>query len=194
MKDKGAIITGILAGVLASSCCIAPAVAFIAGLGGAASAFSWIEPLRPYLIGLSIAAIGYAWYNYFKTSKNACCSTKPKWYQTKTFLIIITIFAALSIAFPYYYHIFYPKSETTITKIDENNIYKVELKIQGMTCKGCEEHISYALQNLDGVIKTSVSYQKGNAIVEFDKTKISQNDIIKAVDSTGYKVINTKTL
>ena len=64
-NSKGAVTTGILAAIAASSCCIPPVVAAIAGAGGASTNLSWMEPFRPYLIGLTIVAIGYAWYSYF---------------------------------------------------------------------------------------------------------------------------------
>ncbi len=68
--SKNAAYTGLFAAVASSSCCIPPVIALIAGVGGSASALSWMEPFRPYLIGLAIVAIGYAWYNYLKP-KNA---------------------------------------------------------------------------------------------------------------------------
>ena len=64
--SKNAAYTGLFAAVAASSCCIPPVIALIAGVGGSASALSWMEPFRPYLIGLAIIAIGYAWYSYLK--------------------------------------------------------------------------------------------------------------------------------
>ena len=67
--SKNAAYTGLFAAVAASSCCIPPVIALIAGVGGSASALSWMEPFRPYLIGLAIVAIGYAWYNYLKPKK-----------------------------------------------------------------------------------------------------------------------------
>ncbi|MBT8323816.1 MAG: heavy metal transporter, partial [Winogradskyella sp.] len=102
--SKNAAYTGLFAAVAASSCCIPPVIALIAGVGGSASALSWMEPFRPYLIGLAVVAIGYAWYVYLKPQKeDDCCEVdaKPKWYQTKGFLIVITLFAVIAIAFPY---------------------------------------------------------------------------------------------
>ena len=72
--SKKAAYTGLFAAIAASSCCIPPVIALIAGIGGSASALSWIKPFRPYLIGLAIIAIGYAWYDYLKPKKaEDCC-------------------------------------------------------------------------------------------------------------------------
>ncbi len=191
--SKNAAYTGLFAAVAASSCCIPPVIALIAGVGGSASALSWMEPFRPYLIVLAILAIGYAWYNYLKPVKaEDCCEVdaKPKWYQTKGFLIGITLFAALSIAFPYYAHIFYPDTKKEVVVVNQSNIQTVDFNIKGMTCEACEEHIKHAVNQLDGIVKTEASFKTGTAQVAFDKTKTTKEDIIKAIDATGYKVIN----
>jgi|TARA_R110001606_G_scaffold377279_1_gene536277 copper chaperone CopZ len=191
--SKNAAYTGLFAAVAASSCCIPPVIALIAGVGGSASALSWMEPFRPYLIGLAIVAIGYAWYNYLKPKKaEDCCEVdaKPKWYQTKGFLIGITLFAAISISFPYYAHIFYPDNKKEVVIINQSDIQTVNFDVQGMTCAGCEESIKHAVNELDGIVNVIPSYEKENTEVKFDKTKISKEDIEKAINSTGYKVIN----
>ncbi|HEX5111976.1 MAG TPA: mercuric transporter MerT family protein, partial [Saprospiraceae bacterium] len=66
---------GLLTALLASSCCIIPFIAFIAGSSGMASAFSWIAPIRPYLIALSIGVLSFAWYQKLRKNKAAvdCC-------------------------------------------------------------------------------------------------------------------------
>jgi copper chaperone CopZ len=191
--SKNAAYTGLFAAVAASSCCIPPVIALIAGVGGSASALSWMEPFRPYLIGLAIVAIGYAWYNYLKPVKaEDCCEVgaKPKWYQTKGFLIGITLFAGLSIAFPYYAHIFYPDNKKEVVVVNQSNIQTVDFNVKGMTCASCEQHVMHAVNELDGIVNVTASFEDAKAKVEFDNTKTTKEDIIKAIDATGYKVID----
>jgi copper ion binding protein len=191
--SKNAAYTGLFAAVVASSCCIPPVIALIAGVGGSASALSWMEPFRPYLIGLAVIAIGYAWYAYLKPKKaDDCCEVdaKPKWYQTKGFLIGITLFAAISISFPYYSHIFYPDNKKEVIVVNQSDIQTVNFDVKGMTCASCEEHVKHAVNELEGIVNVAASYEKANAEVEFDNTKTSKEDIEKAINSTGYKVIN----
>ena len=191
--SKNAAYTGLFAAVAASSCCIPPVIALIAGVGGSASALSWMEPFRPYLIGLAVIAIGYAWYAYLKPKKaDDCCEVdaKPKWYQTKGFLIGITLFAAISISFPYYSHIFYPDNKKEVIVVNQSDIQTVNFDVKGMTWASCEEHVKHAVNELEGIVNVAASYEKANAEVEFDNTKTSKEDIEKAINSTGYKVIN----
>jgi len=197
--SKNAAYTGLFAAVAASSCCIPPVIALIAGVGGGASALSWMEPFRPYLIGLAVLAIGYAWYSYLKTKKAAdCCevNAKPRWFQTRGFLIGITLFAAFSISFPYYAHIFYPNNNNNnnnnkkVVVVSEANVETLNFDIEGMTCSGCEAQVENEVNKLSGIISVSASYDNENATVTFDKSKTAKKDIEKAINSTGYQVIN----
>jgi copper chaperone CopZ len=192
--SKKAAYTGLFAAIAASSCCIPPVIALIAGVGGSASALSWMEPFRPYLIGLAVVAIGYAWYNYYKLKNTDDCDCeideKPRWFQTKGFLIGITLFAAVSIAFPYYASIFYPDNKKEVVIVNQSNIQTVNFDVKGMTCASCEQHVTHAINELEGIVNVAASYEKANTKVEFDDSKTTREDIEKAINSTGYKVIN----
>jgi len=189
-NTKGVVISGVFAAIAASSCCIPPVIAAIAGVGGASSSLLWMEPFRPYLIGIAFVAIAYAWYNYFKLKSEddcGCAIEKPKFYQTKGFLIGMTLFATVSIAFPYYSGIFYSENKKEVVLVDHSNIEIVEVNIEGMTCDACEHHVNHTVNELTGVISVKTSYANENAIVEFDKTKTTVAEIEEAVNSTGYE-------
>ena len=40
-----------------------------------------------------------------------------------------------------------------------------------MTCASCEEHVNHEVNKLNGIVTQKSSYENGNAIIEFDKTK-----------------------
>ena len=197
MKSENNLIgAGLLAAITASLCCITPVLALIAGTSGIASTFSWIEPFRPYLIGLTILVLGFAWYQKLKVKKEIDCECdmdeKPKFIQSKTFLGIVTVFAVIMLAFPYYSGFFYPNTEKQIIVVNKSDIKTTEFKISGMTCAGCEEHVNHEVNKLNGIVNSKASYENGNAIIEFDKTKTNETEIEKAINSTGYKVTNKK--
>jgi copper chaperone CopZ len=191
--SKNVVYTGLFAAVASSACCIPPVIALIAGVGGSASALSWMEPFRPYLIGLAVIAIGYAWYNYYRLKNTDDCDcvvdAKSKWFQTKGFLVGITLFAIVSIGFPYYSSIFYPDNKKEVVIVNQSDVQTVNFNVQGMTCAGCEESIKHAVNELDGIINVTPSYENENTEVKFDITKTSKEDIEKAINATGYKVI-----
>lgn len=195
-KNNKSFIAGILAATAASLCCITPVLAFLGGASGLASSFSWIEPFRPYLIGLTISVFAFAWYQKLKPQKQDCnCDTDKKvsFWQSKTFLSIVTVVAGLLIAFPYYAKAFYPKpSQTKVFIVNKRGIMQAEFKIKGMTCEGCTEHINNEIAKVRGVIHYQTSYEKANGIVKLDNNKTSVDSIAKAINSTGYKVTSQK--
>ncbi len=195
MKDK-LLGTSLITAIAASLCCITPVLALIAGTSGIATAFSWIEPFRPYLIVITILVLCFAWYQKLKPQKEIDCECdtdeKPKFMQSKVFLGIVTAFAIIMLAFPYYSGIFYPNAEKQIVVVDKSNIKTTEFKISGMTCASCEAHVNHEVNKLDGIVNSKVSYNNENAIIEFDSTKTNEAEIEKAINTTGYKVIYNK--
>jgi len=64
---------------------------------------------------------------------------------------------------------------------------KIELKIEGMHCGACATGIQMLTSSMDGVIKVFVDYEKKFGTFEFEETKITKEQIIKAIEELGYK-------
>lgn len=196
--DKKLIGASLLTAVAASLCCITPVLALLAGASGLASTFSWLEPSRPYLIGVTVLVLGFAWFQKLRsgTAEEIQCACeddeKPSFWQSKKFLGIVTAFAIIMLAFPYYAGIFYSNTEKQIIVVDKSKIETVEFTISGMTCNGCAEHVIHEVNRLDGIIIVNASHENGNAIVEFDNSKTSITAIENAINSTGYTVTHKK--
>ncbi|GAB3833057.1 mercuric transport protein MerTP [Pontibacter rugosus] len=193
---KAWVGAGLLAALGASLCCITPLLAIMAGTSGMAASFSWLEPLRPYLIGVTALVLGFAWYQKLKPARKIDCdcetTPKPNFMQTEAFLSIVTVFAAVMLAFPSYAYVFYPQTQGQQVTADKANVQTVEIKIKGMTCAGCEGHVNSEVNKLAGILKVETSYADGNTLVQFDKTKTDVKQIEKAVLATGYKVTEIK--
>lgn len=186
---------GFLSAFAASVCCIVPLIALFASSGTLFGNFSWIEPARPYLIGLSIMVLSFAWYLKIKSIKqletdcNCPEEKKEKFVQSKKFLGILTVFALLMIFFPSYANIFYKKPiDARNTFISSLNIQKINFRIDGMSCAGCEQTINNELLKIKGVINYKTSYENKNSIVTFDPSIVKINSIKEGIDKTGYKV------
>ncbi|MCB0497248.1 MAG: mercuric transport protein MerTP [Cyclobacteriaceae bacterium] len=197
MNNNKMIRMGVVTAIAASLCCITPVLALIAGASGLASSFSWLEPARPYLIGVTILVIGFAWYQKLKSKKDIDCECeedqKPSFWQSKKFLGLVTVFAVIMLAFPYYSGIFFPKNETKTIIIKESDFMEATLTIEGMTCTGCEHHVNHSLTSSEGVLEVTSSYETGIAKVKFDKTKVSIDKLAMEVEKeTGYKVLEKK--
>ncbi|GAC1530478.1 MAG: hypothetical protein NVS3B15_09360 [Sediminibacterium sp.] len=198
-SDSKAWIAGILTAAAASLCCITPVLALMSGASGIASAFSWMEPYRPYLISFTIAVLGFAWYQKLKPKKTAmdcvCEEDQPSFWQSKTFLGVITVLALLLMAFPSYSKIFFPKTEVRqVIVADKDSIRQVKFNIRGMDCEACSQTINLALSKVTGVLEYNTQFKEGCSIVKFDNSKTSKKAMEDAINTTGYTVSGSTPL
>jgi copper chaperone CopZ len=175
---------------IASLCCITPVLAILAGTSGIASTFSFMDPFRPYLIGLTVLLLGFAWYQKLKPSKEIDCECDPeeaRFTQSKSFLGIVTVVAALLLAFPNYSHWFFSDAQPTqIQYVSEADVEHVIFNVEGMTCAGCEASVKNELGKLDGIIESEVSYDSGTATISYLRTKLTEKELQDAINKTGF--------
>lgn len=184
---------GIFTALASSVCCITPLLATVAGTSSLATTFDWIVPARPYFIIGTVLILAFAWYQELKPVSKVSCDcehvNKP-FMQTKKFLSFVTLGAVLLITFPSYSGLVYKQKEVAqqpVAKTDQT----ASIKIKGMTCEACEHHVKQEVSKLKGIHQVQVSYKNGNATVKYDSKKTSVADIKKAVEATGYKVVET---
>ena len=65
------------------------------------------------------------------------------------------------------------------------------VKIKGMMCEHCENHVKTALEALPGVSKAVVSHKEGTAILT-TAGHLNEKQVKKAVKEAGYKVLSIK--
>lgn len=186
--------TALFSAALASICCILPALALVGGISGFSATLTWLHPLRPYLITIAIFSLGFAWYRKLGTDGECNCAANgiARFFQSKTFLGVVTIIVALMAAFPSYSSIFYAKAEKKPIVYAKENLRVSELTISGMTCDGCAQRVKRDIENLTGVIAAAVSYKNGNAVVAFDGSRTKVSDIQTIISSLGYGVTDFK--
>ena len=193
-KSNSLLGLGLLTAITASLCCITPVLALLAGTSGFAATFSWMEPLRPYLIGVTFIVLGFAWYQQLKPKKDIDCDCetdkKTSFFHSKIFLGIITIFSIIMLAFPYYTDIFYPENKAKIEWNNLKSINNLTLQVKGMTCESCNLHVEHTLAQLPGYLNAKADYKTGTVKVKFDASKSSEKEVKDAVNSTGYKIID----
>jgi copper ion binding protein len=203
-KDKKLMGAGILTAIAASLCCITPVLALFAGASGIASTFSWIEPFRPYLIWITILVLAFAWYQKLKPKNQEIdceCEParsaggedeKPSFWQTKMFLGVVTVFAGAMLAFPHYSYIFYPAKKAGVVASAQSTINESIYQVKGMTCESCNLHVENEVAKLPGYIDAKADYKTGTVKVKYDNTKSSEIDVKNTINSTGYKIIDSK--
>jgi hypothetical protein len=187
-----AMSTGVISAIAASLCCIVPVIALLAGSTSMAANFSWLEPARPYLISFSIAFLAFAWYHKLTTDKTNnmdCCEPKrASFFQSKTFLAIVTVFAALMITFPLYAKIFYPMAESknyefVTPATGPVTFYEVPLVCNAAPTIGCGSRSKPALLELErnAAVKEAWLNRSGTVIAIVWKDKPQTETVAKPI-------------
>lgn len=65
-----------------------------------------------------------------------------------------------------------------------------DFKIEGMTCAACAKAVERVSKKIDGVSEATVNYTTEKLTIDYDDTKVTFEDLEKAVDKAGYKIIN----
>jgi copper chaperone len=60
------------------------------------------------------------------------------------------------------------------------------IHIEGMTCNHCVMHVKKELSKIPRIIIDDV--QIGSAIMQFDESTTTQEDLSRAIEEAGYKV------
>lgn len=72
--------------------------------------------------------------------------------------------------------------------IKEKSLVKLHFGLTGMSCTSCAASAQKKLNELDGVINASVNFANEKVFLEYDKDKISQDNIEKAMKELGFQV------
>ncbi|MDE2343484.1 MAG: heavy-metal-associated domain-containing protein, partial [Betaproteobacteria bacterium] len=71
--------------------------------------------------------------------------------------------------------------------VSEPALNQVDLPIEGMTCTACATRIEKTLNRLPGV-QATVNVATDKAQIRFDANRISPQELVEAVQKTGYGV------
>ena len=82
-----------------------------------------------------------------------------------------------------------PMSATTTQALTfaSQAVRSTALRIDGMTCASCSITVRLAIKKLPGVRDVKVSAEAKTAVVDYDPTKVTPEQMIEAVDRAGYQ-------
>jgi copper chaperone CopZ len=194
MKGERVVtFAAVLTALAASLCCVGPLL-FVAFGAGAAAAVTAFAPARPYLLALAALALAFGFYRaYFR--REACgpgetCGPKPASRRTRLSLWLASFAVILFALSPYYAGAlsrrFGGDKVTSPPAAGGLTTARQTFKVNGMTCAGCETTIRLALEETSGVRAAQVSYERGEAVVEYDPTVTTKEKLRRAIDQTGY--------
>lgn len=196
MNEKVVVVGSAVAAFLASLCCLGPLLLGGIGLGVALSAT--FESLRPYFLGVTALLLALGFYLAYRepATADACaegtCAANPSGMRkfAKPFLWIATVVVVALALFPLYGARFVStvKHSTPSTALgSEANLAHVALKVSGMTCEVCAASVQAVLLKVDGVASAAVDLRGAVAHVRYDPGKVRPEQLVKAVNTTGFK-------
>ena len=63
---------------------------------------------------------------------------------------------------------------------------KQKFDVSGMTCSACSAHVEKSVNQLAGILSVNVNLLQNSMMVEYEEQKLTEEDIIKAVEQGGY--------
>ena len=69
------------------------------------------------------------------------------------------------------------------------NIIKKAFQIPDMTCSNCAMKLESLEDALEGVKRIDASYHKLEMVIEYDETKLTEEQIVAAVKKKGYTAV-----
>lgn len=111
---KAALTGGLLAGLLASACCVGPLALVMVGVSGAwISNLTLLEPYRWVFIGVALAFMALAWRRIYRAPAAVDCEPGTVCALPQTNRIyrlmfwVVSALVLLAFAFPYFAPLFY---------------------------------------------------------------------------------------
>lgn len=104
-NGRGALFTGGLASLLASSCCLGPLVLVSLGFSGAwIGHLTVLEPYSPLFIGVALVAMVFAWRRIYRPAQ-ACqpgdvCAIAQVQTAYKAVFWVVAALVLIALAFP----------------------------------------------------------------------------------------------
>jgi len=71
----------------------------------------------------------------------------------------------------------------------EVNMVKKIFRVDDMHCPNCTMRVESIEDDLPGIQQVSASYKKGQMVVEYDETQVSETQIVAAVKERGYRAV-----
>ncbi len=189
MKDRSVLVGSLVAGLLASACCIGPLVLGVLGLGSLGFAAA-LAPLRPWFLGFTAVFLATGFYFAYRPQPaDACapgqaCAKPASRTKQRIALWVVTALAVALATYPSWGARLTSAGASTAAPQPENAV--VILDVQGMTCTACAGEIERELRQVPGVVRADVSFDQRRAEVALSTARPRIEPLLAAVEKAGY--------
>lgn len=175
---------------IASLCCIGPLVAAVVGVGNV-GVFSVFVAYRPYFIVVTMLLLGLGFFLTYRRHEVVCedgtCRVESAGTWNKIAMWIAAVIAAGAMAVPYMpwtQEVFAQPIPEQQTSSLSNAIAVVN--IEGMDCEACAAGLQATLGRIAGVTRALVNVGEGNAVLEYDSTRVQPQKFIAEINDMGF--------
>ena len=67
---------------------------------------------------------------------------------------------------------------------------KITLQVEGMSCEHCENAVQNAVRELAGIKEVNADAQKKQAVVEYDSSMTTTEEIKARIEEQGFEVVS----
>lgn len=188
------------AAVGASACCTIPLALVSLGVGGAwIGALTVLAPYRWLFVAAAGGALAYAGYNEWRLRQTPDCDCETIFSSTtRRVLLGGGVLAVLAIVVSPWLVAPSPGAATQQVRTTAPNraapadssapasFRQVVLRVEGMTCQACPATVQEALERVEGVYRAQTMYEPPEAVVRFDPTTTTVEDLTRATDAAGF--------
>ena len=197
MKERTALAGSLIAGLLASACCIGPLLLGAVGLGSLGFAAA-LAPLRPWFLGLTVALVAVGFFLAYRPQRaEACapgeaCQKPPSRRNQRLALWLVTALAVTLATYPSWAARRTPAGEPVQRVLGTSAV--VTLDVRGMTCADCEGEIERELVKVPGAVQAAVSFDQKRAEVRVTSPAPRAAALVAAVERAGYRASLTDSV
>ena len=180
---------GILSAITASVCCVGPVLLVVLGLGSLGFG-AVIGRYHWWFITAAIALLAVAWRSYLKEAgrcRTAHCKMAGG-KRTRTALFLVSTIVAVFVGLNLYTYASQTRQTTAVRTAPRNGLLaSVAIPVEGMTCFTCELTVEASLKGLPGVRRVDASAKDAAAYVQYDPVQVRLEDLMTAINKTGYR-------
>ncbi len=173
------------AALLSVSCCVIPALYAALGAAGAVAAHS-LAPYRPLMLGSSVVLLGFGFWRAYRPREDGCDGSCGRRRAASRGSRAVLWVAALVVLTSSLSPLLLPSAQA-----DSDGASPIEsrvlVRIDGMTCAGCNQGVSKALSALPAVSSVEASFAEGAACAELTGP-VEEAEVRRAVTGAGYTV------
>jgi len=196
MNGRAASSAGsVLAAMASSACCWLPLTLVAVGFSTAGAAAAFFERYRLLFLMAAALLLGVGFYlHYFRRERCApgeSCARPGQRLRRYSggALWVSTVLVFVFALFPGYVGLLFGAQASTVETAAIASETRT-IRIDGMTCAGCEVAVTTALSAVAGVLESSASYEHGTATITIDAgSPPSPMALSIAIAGLGYTLV-----